>query len=294
MAYSYCYFDIYKVIHMREGLSIREIQQPIYGENAISSFSTTCNPDQICFPLHWHERIEFIRITDGSLRLRVNDTDEQLVTQDEMVIICPQQIHGGIAGPDGVAYEVFAFELNSFLVNAPRAKMLIKLVADAKLGFVNRTSEPQVIDAFDRAMECASGDPLECLSRVYVLLGMLFRYCNPYEIKKNNWDEKIREILIFINENYLQLITTKSISEQFGYTSAYLCRCFKESMGVPVMKYIETLRLEKSRELLRQTTLSISNIALQCGYCDVCYYSYRFRKKFGITPTTYRHQREKQ
>ena len=63
---------------------------------------------------------------------------------------------------------------------------------------------------------------------------------------------------------------------------------FKDAVGVPPTEYCILLRLEKSKQMLEKSDLSIEEIAIANGFCDGNYMGRLFRKRYGITPHDYR------
>jgi transcriptional regulator GlxA family with amidase domain len=67
-----------------------------------------------------------------------------------------------------------------------------------------------------------------------------------------------------------------------------LNRRFKRATGVSPGRYLQQLRLEHARELLRDSNLSVTEIAAKVGYQDVAYFSTLFRLHMSLSPTAYR------
>ena len=68
----------------------------------------------------------------------------------------------------------------------------------------------------------------------------------------------------------------------------YLNRIYKSAMGFSLMEYIQHLRIEKAKKLLRETSDSISEICGQTGYDSPPYFAKIFKKQTGQTPSEYR------
>ena len=92
----------------------------------------------------------------------------------------------------------------------------------------------------------------------------------------------------YIHENYKEKISLKTIAEKLHTNSSYLSMLFKQETRVTVTDYISQIRIEKSCELLSETTLSFSDIAARTGFEDQSYFSKVFKKIHGVTPTEYR------
>lgn len=76
------------------------------------------------------------------------------------------------------------------------------------------------------------------------------------------------------------------IARHFGIGNEYLRKLFRASNGVPPVRYITLLRMEKAAALLKEyPTLTVNDVAEKCGYDDACYFSRVFRKTFGVPPS---------
>lgn len=79
------------------------------------------------------------------------------------------------------------------------------------------------------------------------------------------------------------------ISERLNLSSNYLSRLFKDETGKNLTSYIRSKRMDYARHLLAtDLKLSIGEVAHECGYTDVNYFSYSFRTYVGVAPSVYR------
>jgi AraC-like DNA-binding protein len=92
----------------------------------------------------------------------------------------------------------------------------------------------------------------------------------------------------FIDQNYTKDIDINVVAEHVGISYSYLRRIFKEENGESITTYIASLRIEKAKELLQNTSHIIKEIALQCGYTNEQTFSRMFQKVEDITPGKYR------
>ena len=98
-----------------------------------------------------------------------------------------------------------------------------------------------------------------------------------------------QEILKFINENYCKPeMSLVYVAEQFGFGSAYLSKIFKDNMGVNFGDYLSEKRMERGRQLLVETQMSLQQIVESLGYSDVPSFHRKFSKKYGMSPGNYR------
>ncbi len=116
---------------------------------------------------------------------------------------------------------------------------------------------------------------------------------NPLD-QLNELDDRVAKTLQLIAKNIQQAITLKDLSAEVGLSSSRLCHVFTENMHCGVMEYIERQRIKIASGMLRNSQLPINQIAIDCGFSSPYYFSRRFHKAKGMTPTEYRSASEKQ
>ena len=85
-------------------------------------------------------------------------------------------------------------------------------------------------------------------------------------------------------------LNSQSLADEFSFSSAYLCRIFKQETGISLADYINAQRIEYAKVLLQNPDLLVKDIALQTGFSSEKYFYVVFRKITGITPRQYRDQ----
>lgn len=94
----------------------------------------------------------------------------------------------------------------------------------------------------------------------------------------------------YIHINYHQPLELQKLAELESYNLTYYCEWFKKLTGVTPKTYIQNLRLEKAKELLTHTNLSILQIAHRVGYEHHSSLTRLFRQYKNVTPLVYRQQ----
>lgn len=98
----------------------------------------------------------------------------------------------------------------------------------------------------------------------------------------------IREIQLFICQHYAENISLNFLAEQFYLHPNYLSRLFKEKTGRNFIEYLTEIRMEKVKELLRNSDKKIVEICDMTGYDNPRYFSKVFKQYTGMTPREYR------
>lgn len=95
----------------------------------------------------------------------------------------------------------------------------------------------------------------------------------------------------YIKENLKEKLTVEQIAEQAGFSKFYFLRLFKRITGCTVTQYINLLRCETAKELLRDRNYSVKEAAIACGFDNLSYFSNVFKKNTGYLPGAYKGQK---
>ncbi|UUX33922.1 helix-turn-helix domain-containing protein [Fundicoccus culcitae] len=101
-------------------------------------------------------------------------------------------------------------------------------------------------------------------------------------------DDRMNDILDYIDAYYYRDLSLHQISKNFYMSSSYFSRYFVQETGKNYNKYLKEIRLNKSLELLSNSSEPITQIALQVGFSSAGTFNKSFKEKFHITPTEYR------
>jgi len=99
-----------------------------------------------------------------------------------------------------------------------------------------------------------------------------------------------RRAMAYIHEHYAENITRKVLAAHVGVSEAYLSTCFRREIGVSPTTYVERYRIKQAKALLETTQQSITQVALEVGFCDSSYFGRVFHKEVGVSPNAYRRQ----
>ena len=108
-------------------------------------------------------------------------------------------------------------------------------------------------------------------------------------LKKSEFNNKfINDIIEILEKKVCSTISIDELCQATSYSRAHLFREFKKVTGKTILSYFTTLKIEKSKELLRDKELSISQIAEKLSFDTPNYFSKTFKKITGFTPLQYK------
>lgn len=99
-----------------------------------------------------------------------------------------------------------------------------------------------------------------------------------------------RETILLAMDNYLadSSFSLKKLAEAVNLSTGYLSTVFKQIFGIPFQEYLTTMRLERSKILLLVTSCKVYEVAEKVGFEDPNYFSSSFKKRFGVSPNSFR------
>ena len=100
--------------------------------------------------------------------------------------------------------------------------------------------------------------------------------------------ETVEKIIGFVRENYKQNLTNKIIGDYFNFHPNYISNMIKIYTGMPLHQYLIHIKVANAADLLNSGNLSISEVALNCGFCDIGHFSKTFKKITGVSPMNYK------
>ncbi|MCL6591735.1 MAG: response regulator [Firmicutes bacterium] len=105
-------------------------------------------------------------------------------------------------------------------------------------------------------------------------------------------NRKAYEIMRFIRENYADReLSIQTIGNHVFISPTYLCAFFKKTTGKTINEFITEVRLEKAKQLLKDSRIKLYEVATSVGFTDVNYFSTLFKRNVGCTPSEFRGKR---
>ena len=101
-------------------------------------------------------------------------------------------------------------------------------------------------------------------------------------------ERQVLRVFEYINENLNQDIKLADLAQLLDISQFHFSHLFKQAIGISPYQYLIQQRIERAKQLLKQTERSIMEIALECGFNSHSHISKQFRQLTGITPTAYR------
>ncbi len=105
---------------------------------------------------------------------------------------------------------------------------------------------------------------------------------------KNRENVLLFDALHWIHAHYLEKISLDHIARHYAISKSYFSTLFNRTLGKNLNEYVNTLRIQEAKRLLRKTRLPVSSIAAETGFETLPHFSGVFRKLAGISPKAFR------
>ena len=146
------------------------------------------------------------------------------------------------------------------------------------------------IDACDEISKTKpQGYELYIKSQLYQFFFILDNRCRNLTTGSNRKTlDKMKIVLKYIENNYMQKITIADIAATVDFSESHFMRYFKETMGTSFVDYLRDYRLTIASRLLTTSDSSILDIAAESGFENLSYFNRVFKQKYSMTPRQFR------
>lgn len=100
----------------------------------------------------------------------------------------------------------------------------------------------------------------------------------------------VSRALEYIKNNYTSDISIEELCSELNINKCYFCSIFKKEVGTTFINYLNEYKIEKSKELLKNSNLSLLDVAISVGFNNQSYYSKVFKKITNKTPIEFRNE----
>lgn len=256
-----------------------------------------------CVPLHWHDEMEIVYIKKGKGKVTV-DFKQYTVEEGTIALILPGQLHSIEQFEDAsMEYENIIFHPNiliskktdtcnsDFFQPLLAGNVYLPQLLTPDLPFY--TEIAACVDANDEICKTKpAGYQLFIKSQLFLLFYLLFHKYSKKNVPGKDLKslEKMKLILKYIENHYMEKITIADIAQEVGLSSSHFMKYFKNTMGTSFIEYLNEYRLTMASRLLVSSDSSILAIASEVGFDNLSYFNRSFKKRFGQTPREYRNQ----
>ena len=241
---------------------------------------------------HWHTSVEIFAVMEGSLSFFLNEK-EYLMQAGDLIIVNSNEIHS-ILAPEKNLTVVMQIPLKEF-TDYFTADHFIRF---SRKGNARNPELAQMIQhLYSFYLKKETGYEFKMLSiynEIRYLLVCDYRVSEVHEseIQSSRRLETLSKITTYMREHYREDLKLSGVAEAFGYSDAYLSRMFRKYAKVNFKSYLQDIRVAYAYQDLMNTDHTISQIALDNGFCSSRGFAKDFKKRYGVLPNEVQKQKK--
>ena len=249
-------------------------------------------------PVHWHDELEIIYVKSGFLTVNISG-ENYIGKPGDAFVVSPGNLHFMGSQTGTVDYFTFLFPLK-YIAFRTDDMLDDKLIEPLNSGHL--MISPEIKDTVKEQCEqlarvyAAEIDKSESkitsqIRKKIILLQFIHELWKKGFIVENDTTGRNtveKEMVSYIQQNYTGKILLREFGEQFHLSEKYISRYFKEHFHITLSQYVTYLRLEHAKQMLQETDISVTEVAMQSGYQNISYFIRSFKKTYGVSPLKYR------
>lgn len=246
--------------------------------------SSSVTPSTSDNRIHWHEGVELLFITGGEGYM-LCDSKIIPLSRGDIAIASSNCLHRAATDYEKMCYDYLILEppLFEFLSISP-----LNLVFRPKI-----TGDTQMWSILNKITELyKSHEPFSWIIQkglLIELIGYMMVNCadnaSAEDIQLHKKNEPVRMALDFMKKNYKQPLTLEMLCSYTGFSKYYFCRLFKQMTGQTVTRYINGLRCHEVQKLLKNTSMTAEEAALECGFSNISHFYRMYKQHMGHLPS---------
>lgn len=245
-------------------------------------------PDGMGLP-HYHEEYELYYMLRGSTTYFIGD-EIYSVERGNFVFI-PKWLQHKTDYGNGICSERILVSFHESILSE-KTRKLVDQLSSSRIHYVSDKHLPVLEELLYKLEEefQQEREDGEVLLDLYIqeLLALLCRYRKERAANIHDSDRIVYRISEYISSNFEQEITLEKLGQQFAISESYLSRKFKSVSGMGLNEYVTYVRIANAERMLRETDLSVTEIAEKSGFNGSNYFSAVFKRIKGVTPLLYR------
>ena len=249
-------------------------------------------------PVHWHDEFEIIYVRSGFLTVSISG-ESYIGKTGEAFVVSPGNLHLMGSQTGTVDYYTFLFPLKyiSFRTDDMLDEKLLEPLNSGHLMICPRVKDTakelceQLIEIYEaKKDESESKITTQVRTKIILLQFILEMWKKGFVIENDTSGRNIveKEMVSYIQQNFTGKISLREFGEQFHLSEKYISRYFKEHFHITLSQYVTYLRLEHAKQLLQDTDIPVTDVAMQSGYQNVSYFIRSFQKAYAVSPLKYR------
>ncbi len=246
---------------------------------------------------NWHPEMELTTLLHGQAEFTIGG-ELHTLGEDDVVLIdsnVGHMLHGDRTGNIGMTVRFSPDAVREYMRSDK------KIILDCASDGTNRSGDAfreirYYVARMMRAFLEERGMPFTLIGAYYSLLGVLVSNFGrtadqvAESVRRSDNQEIVKDIINFLEENYMRKISLDEISQRLKYNRTYCSLFFKRNVGINFFDYLARIRFRHAFHALNTTSKSLTSIAVDNGFSDLKTFSSYFKKMLQQTPSRYRRE----
>lgn len=274
------------------------INEQIFNPEIIYAFDCWNDPGSFCDP-HSHEFAEISIMLEGASTYSFEGRQQE-ISANSILLFNPGVIHF-----EAQAQGTYSHQLHIGIKNFSFAGYIKDVFPNQAVTLIPPKNPNPILDLAWKIVDELNREEMEYRTMIKALvmelmIGILRLLEAQQTLSMVNLSvadarkqDLVQEAIAYLKQHYQTDISLDMIAQNLLISPAYLTKIFKESENTTLISYLINLRMQEACRLLTQTSATIKEVAYSVGYQDPLYFSKQFKRTLGISPKTYRKEREK-
>ena len=241
------------------------------------------------YPAHVHDVVEIVCVTRGSLSLIISGELYQFEPGD-VAVVFPNIAHSYEEVSPDIDGLAAIFRTDTIAEFEKRFKDYIPQTPALRAKDIN-AEVPGIIKKL-KTISVSAGHPLRT-AYLHLLLAYLLSDMDMSSAYSSSEQALVIKAIRYIVAHYTEPISLQGVADQLCISRTYLSHLFAKELHINFRRYINSVRINKARDLLREKSLTITDICYRCGYENARTFNRAFADECGMPPNEYRRYHDK-
>jgi len=255
---------------------------------------------------HWHKELEILFLTKGFMEVSIEEHYLNIEAGD--ILFIPSRLLHAAYNTKNQACEFYAVVFDMDFISSLQSDLIQQTYIDPLINdpqnhfyyiskmnpYNQKFSEPLTGLIEDFGFK-TKGFELNLKANLLLFFTAFYRYqdcLKNYQIDNSNRNHLntyiCKQIILYVEENYMKKITLEEISQNVGFSKEHFCRFFKKNFKISFFTYLNQERIKKAEYLLLHSDMKVIEIAMKIGFDDANYFATVFKKFTHVTPSEYK------
>lgn len=249
---------------------------------------------------HAHDYYQIWYILKGNCVHKI-DNHQVSLNSGDMILIPPFSYHSMSDGSDDIIVIIVDFT-DKFFADTKEDKNLmlycitplyLKQTEEQSVFLADNNIENLILEMFNEFILKRDFHNHVIKSNLTKLIVAIERMNNQKDISLSKNERAVTETLKYIHSKLNEKIAIQDLCENVNMSDTTLAIHFKNTTGKTIIEYINSLKIDKAKQLLSGTDMRIIDISYELGFTDGAYFNRVFKKLVKLTPNAYRKQKRK-